>query len=243
MSTVEKFQRDRAEATRCEALSGAERAEMRELLATHFEGVTEDQFERDLAEKNWVLRVRRGDRLVGFSTLLAYRAKVAGREVNVIYSGDTLMAPEAWNSPTLARGWISLVKQVQAALPEGPCYWLLLSSGFRTYRFLPVFWRKFWPCENRATPPEVVELMSELARVKFGGRYDLTAGVVRLAVPQRLRGELGEVPVQRRADAHVRFFLEQNPGHAEGDELVCLTELSDANLTPAGRRVVREASV
>jgi hypothetical protein len=241
MSLVEPRERDRAEATRCDALSVAERAELRALLATHFEGVTEAQFESDLAEKNWVLRVRRGERLVGFSTLLAYSAPVAGREVNVIYSGDTLMAPEAWNSPTLARGWIALVKQVQATLPAGPCYWLLLSSGFRTYRFLPVFWREFWPRWDQATPSAAAELMTELARVKFGERYE--AGVVRLAVPQRLRGELAEVPAQRREDAHVRFFLEQNPGHAEGDELVCLTELSDANLTPTGRRVVREAGL
>jgi hypothetical protein len=33
--------------------------------------------------------------------------------------------------------------------------------------------------------------------------------------------------------------MERNPGHADGDELVCLAELSDANLTAAGRRMVR----
>jgi hypothetical protein len=31
---------------------------------------------------------------------------------------------------------------------------------------------------------------------------------------------------------YVAFFLSRNPGHAAGDELVCLTELSPANLTP-----------
>ena len=39
-------------------------------------------------------------------------------------------------------------------------------------------------------------------------------------------------------DPHVAFFLKRNPGHGDGDELVCLTELSDDNLTRAGRRMV-----
>jgi hypothetical protein len=29
-----------------------------------------------------------------------------------------------------------------------------------------------------------------------------------------------------------------NPGHANGDELACLTEISRSNLTPAGERMV-----
>jgi hypothetical protein len=37
----------------------------------------------------------------------------------------------------------------------------------------------------------------------------------------------------------VRFFLERNPGHAAGDELVSLASLADDNLTPAARRMMR----
>ena len=60
----------------------------------------------------------------------------------------------------------------------------------------------------------------------------------RFAQPQKLRGALKTVPDGRANDPHVAFFLAQNPGHAKGDELVCLTELSDENLTRAGRRMV-----
>jgi hypothetical protein len=117
----------------------------------------------------------------------------------------------------------------------------LLSSGFRTYRFLPVFWRKFWPQAGAPTPEEMRALRDELAGRRFGAAYHAGAGVVRFGAPQRLRGELAEVPDGRTKDAHVAYFLAANPGHADGDELVCLTELSDENLTAAGRRVVREA--
>lgn len=230
--------------TRRAELREEERAEMRGLLERYFEGVTETQFVRDLEEKDWVLRVYMDGRLVGFSTLAVGLERLCeGPEVNVVYSGDTIMAPEAWGSPVLARGWIRLVRRACAELGERPGYWLLLSSGFRTYRFLPVFWREFWPTAGGESPKamELRKVRDELARRRFGAAYDVGAGVVRFGAPQRLRGELAEVPTGRTRDAHVAFFLAANAGHADGDELVCLTELSDENLTAAGRRVVREA--
>ncbi|MCX6938804.1 MAG: hypothetical protein NTU80_13105 [Verrucomicrobia bacterium] len=228
--------------TRRDDLSVTERAEMRGLLDTYFEGVTEAQFARDLDEKDWVLRVFAEGRLVGFSTLAIEVVILSdGREVNVVYSGDTIMAPEAWGSPVLARGWIRLVRRACAERGERPGYWLLLSSGFRTYRFLPVFWRDFWPRAGAAISEAGRALRDELAGRRFGAAYDAAAGVVRFAVPQRLRERLAEVPTGRDRDAQVAFFLTANPGYSAGDELVCLTELSDDNLTAAGRRVVREA--
>jgi len=224
---------------RREDLSAAERREMFTLLDAHFEGVCDTQFTRDLAGKDWVLRVRHEGRLVGFSTLQLFRAQHDGRPVNVIYSGDTIMAPEAWGSPVLARAWIALVRALQQGRAHEPWYWLLLSSGFRTYRFLPLFWREFWPRHDHPTPERARALLHALAARHFGSQFDPDTGIVRFANPQRLRGLLSAVPDGRADDPHVRFFLERNPGHATGDELACLAELSDTNLTPAGERMVR----
>ena len=227
-------------ATHRAALTPAQRDEMLRLMDAHFHGVTVEQFNRDLDEKDWVLRFTRDDQLIGFSTLQIHRAVHEGRCLNVIYSGDTVMAPEAWGSPLLARAWIALVRELQSRHSTGPWYWLLISSGFRTYRFLPVFWREFWPRFDAPTP-DSPSLLGELARLRFGDRFDPGAGVVRFENPQQLREHLSSVPEGKTEDPHVRFFLERNPGHAQGDELVCLAELSDANLTAAGKRMVRSA--
>ena len=224
-----------------EQLSTSECEEMFDVLSAHFNGVSRAQFERDLSEKDWVLRLRREDRLVGFSTLHVYRAETEVGPVNVFYSGDTIVSPEAWNSSALARGWIGLVKRIQRTLDANPCYWLLLSSGFRTYRFLPVFWRAFWPHVGAPMPVREQRLLHALARGQFGDAYDEKNGVVRFSRPQQLKPFLSSVPQGREHNPHIRFFCEQNPGHAAGDELVCLTELSDENLTPAGARMVRYA--
>jgi hypothetical protein len=221
-----------------DALSGAQRAEMYALLSHHFDGVTREQFERDLAEKNWVVEIRRDGRLLGFSTLLVCEADLDGRALTAIYSGDTIVAPEAWGSSALARTWIAAVNHLRAACSSRSCYWLLLTSGFRTYRFLPLFWREFFPRHDAQLPPHARALLDHLTRARYGDRYDRASGIVRFPRPQRLRGSLGNVPAGRAADADIAFFLARNPGHADGDELACLTEISEHNLTAAGRRML-----
>lgn len=212
--------------------------EMFDLLSRHFAGVTRAQFERDLAEKNWVIELRHGGRLVGFSTLLATSSLCEGQSLTALYSGDTIVAPEARGTPELSRTWIAAVNRLRNDFPGRPCYWLLLTSGFRTYRFLPVFWREFYPRCDAPTPACRQRLLQHLARERYQGHFDATAGLVRFPQPQRLRDPLARVPAGRRADPHVAFFLARNPGHATGDELACLAEISESNLTLAGHRMV-----
>ena len=219
-------------------LTVAQMEEMFQLLAQHFDGVTPEQFARDLAEKNLALLLQRDDRLVGFSTQLAYTTSFEGESVNVIYSGDTIVTPEAWGTTALPRAWVAGVDALRATLPPGRCFWLLLTSGFRTYRFLPVFWREFFPRFDMPTPPEAQRLLDQLAKERFGTQFDSRAGVVRFSHPQRLRAGLEGIPPGRERDPHTTFFLARNPGHANGDELACLTELCPENLTAAGRRMM-----
>jgi hypothetical protein len=220
-------------------LSAVTQEEMFALLSRHFTGVTRVQFQTDLAEKNWVILLRREGRLVGFSTLLVCETVFNGEPVSVVYSGDTIVAPEAWNSPALSRAWIACVNELRASYPRGRYYWLLLTSGFRTYRFLPVFWREFHPRCDALIPSDAKKLLDFLAHERYGAQYHSEAGIVRFTRPQSLRENLISIPEGKTADPHVEFFLRQNPGHINGDELACLTELCGQNLTPAGRRMVR----
>lgn len=233
---------DGAAACRRSALTEHDCLEMLQLLNEHFIGVTSAQFAQDLDEKDWVIRIRAGGRLIGFTTLQLCRSTVDGETVHVIYSGDTIMAPEAWGSPVLARAWIALVRRIQSEQPTSRWYWLLLSSGFRTYRFLPVFWREFWPRHDSPLPPLMTALRAQFATERFGPLFDPHTGVVRFPNPQRLRPSLAAVPNGKATDPHVQFFLSANPGHEAGDELVCLTELSDDNLTRAGERMIRASA-
>lgn len=77
-------------------LTAADRAAMSKLLDTHFDGVTAETFERDLAAKNWTVLIEPHDRLVGFSTMKAFKATIDGELLPVVCSGDTIGSREAW---------------------------------------------------------------------------------------------------------------------------------------------------
>jgi len=224
---------------RRDELSSSLTDEMFQLLTAHFDGVTRQQFECDLAEKNRVILLFRDANLVGFSTILAYTTNFEGSSLNVIYSGDTIVSPTAWGTTALPRAWVAAVNELRADLPEHRCYWLLLTSGFRTYRFLPVFWRDFFPRYDQATPAHTEKLLKHLARERFGDEFDPVQGVVRFARPQKLTHDLLHVDASRSQNPHIAFFNERNPGHIHGDELVCLTEICEDNLTRAGQRMTR----
>ena len=74
----------------------------------------------------------------------------------------------------------------------------------------------------------------------------MTSGVRIPASRGHLRKEFAEVDATDRERPEVAFFLHANPGYVRGDELVCLTELSSANLKPLSRRIfekgLRDAS-
>lgn len=212
------------------------------LLDEHFEGVSRAQFDVDLAEKNWIVLVEDGETLFGFSTLLVYPTTASGQAMTVVCSGDTIVSPAAWRSMAFPRTWIHSVYKLDEFYPRARLIWLLLTSGYRTYRLLPVFWREFYPRFDRPTPPEWLDLLVELARQRFGAQFFPAKGIVRFARPQKLRGQLALVPPGRTADADIRFFLERNPGFAMGDELVCIADLHPDNLTRAGRRIVYGAA-
>lgn len=225
----------RCEVLRRDALTAVDREEMFALYATFFDA-RRAVFERDLDEKEWVvlLRDERG-RVDGFSTLM--RMDVG--DVTVFFSGDTVVARHRWGTYDLPRFWAKHVFAQAAMLAPREVYWFLISSGYRTYRYLPVFFRDFHPRLDRPTPPHVQALIDRIARAMFDGSYDASAGVVRLATPAPLREGISDPEERVARDPHVRFFVERNPNHAAGDELACLVRVSPDNVTPAGQRMIR----
>ena len=221
-----------------EALTQQQHQRMLSILARNFSNVTEEQFEEDLAGKNWVILIHDdAGTLVGFSTLHFHTTHFEERQIAVVFSGDTIIERDAWGSAALPRTWIHSVWQLhQSQHPNLPLYWLLITSGFRTYRFLSVFWREFYPACSGPTPERDLRLLRQLAAARFGDRFDPAAGVVRLGQP--LCTELLPIPTAKLRDPHVAFFAAHNPGYVAGDEMVCIAALTRDNLTPAGWRMV-----
>ena len=60
---------------------------------------------------------------------------------------------------------------LRAAHPDSELYWLLTSKGYKTYRFLPVFFHQFYPCCAAETPALEKELLEGVASQRFGKRF------------------------------------------------------------------------
>jgi hypothetical protein len=222
-------------------LTSIDRAAMFELMLAHYDGVDAAGFAADLDEKDRAIVLRRGGSIVGFSTLTELQLDVGSTPITAFFSGDTIVAAAARGDAELARTWGHAVfgdaARLRRAAPRRRVYWLLISAGYKTYRFLPLFFKRYLPTDGH--PPDAFdeEVRHALARSRYGSRYDAASGIVRLERPTPLRAGVADVDA-RRDDPHVATFVRLNPGHAQGDELVCLTAVDRANLTRAGRRVL-----
>jgi hypothetical protein len=218
-----------------------QREAMFALMTAHYAEVGRAAFEADLAEKRWVIRVRDpgSGRLCGFSTQTLLTAEVDGEQVTALFSGDTIIHREFWGDPALTHVWGRLALALIEAYAGEELYWFLISQGYKTYRFLPVFFHEFYPRHDAPTPDRVTAVIDALAGGRYPRSYDAASGVVRAAPGQyRLRAGLADVTRERLRDPHVRFFQASNPGHGRGDELCCLAPLTRANFTPAAYRVI-----
>ena len=221
-------------------LSTACRRSMFTLFDEYFCNATQQQFERDLCNKQWAILLRdETGQLQGFSTFALYQTEQEGNPISVVCSGDTIVRPAFWGTPELPRSWIQNVLRLSQNMPQ-PLYWLLISSGYKTYRFLSVFYKQFYPRHDTPTPQPLQSLIHQLAHARFGEQYKPQAGIVQFAQGNTpLREGIAATTDERLRDPHVRFFVQRNPGHSKGDELVCLTRIAQDNFTAAGRRMAR----
>src|SRR5262249_11506604 len=222
-------------------LTREHRARMFALMEAHYENVRRATFEADLEEKRWVIVVLdpATGGLCGFSTQMVLETQVEGRPIKALFSGDTIIDPSRWGDQALAHVWGRLALSLIDAFPEDELYWFLISKGYKTYRFLPLFFHEFYPRHDRPIPTPMQEVLDALPEQKFGTAYAPGGGVVGAGRDKdRLRPGLADVTPQRLRDPHVRFFVERNPGHARGDELCCLAPLTRDNFTPAAYRVI-----
>ena len=220
------------------ALEGAARREMYALYERYYDATSYGRFCGDLAGKDHAVLLRdETGALRGFSTLAVYERLFGAEPLRVLFSGDTIVDERYWGQQALAFAWLRLAGEIKAQRPDRRLYWFLISKGHRTYRYLSVFSREFYPAPDRETPRYERGLMAFLARDRFGTSYEEATGLVRFAHSQgHLRSSYADVPCAHRRLPEVTYFLERNPGYAGGDELVCLCELAAENLKPIARR-------
>ena len=212
------------------------------LFSDHYDGVSRNNFNADLDAKTSVILLEDENAIIrGFSTQEIYDTIHDGESVRILFSGDTIIEPQYWGSQELVRGWCALVARMLKNAGQIKCYWFLISKGYRTYLYLPVFFKHYYP-QHDGHNNELAPLLDQLASAKFSSAYDKNLGVIRFNMSHgHLRKHLHEVPPRRSENQAVIFFLERNPHFTEGVELACLAEISIKNTHGVGKRMLRQA--
>jgi hypothetical protein len=223
------------------SLSESIKEQMASLYLCAYDASNEALFFHDLSSKDEVLLVRCAGELVGFTTLRTYERDWQGSRIRVVYSGDTIVQPRHWGQQALAFAWIARMGTYKRTAPLTRLYWLLLVKGHRTFRYLPVFGKSFYPHWS-IDRSDLKPLADTLALELCPDDYNPRTGIMEFA---RSRGHLKPALAQpcehELKKPEVRFFLERNPGFRQGQEMVCLLELEEDNLKPLTLRLFRKS--
>ncbi|MBN2684995.1 MAG: hypothetical protein JXR40_06925 [Pontiellaceae bacterium] len=223
-------------------VSEQNRAELYELFQQFYANTSKDRFLRDFSNKHWLIRMSDNEKLVGFSTQQLLELPWNGETLRFLFSGDTIVHPNYWNQSQLAGAFGHLFLRIEAE-SNTPLYWFLISKGFRTYRFLPVFFHRFFP-RHSTGDTDLKPLLDIVAKSMFKAAYNSQTGIIETdPTKDHLISSLAEIPPARKRDPHVAFFQRANPSYTAGTELACLAPLSQSNLTRCGERVIQHTEV
>ena len=210
------------------------------LLESHFHNVTWKGFSKDLAKKDFVfvLTCKETSELIGFSTQQILKSSKG--EV-VVFSGDTIIDPSAWGSLEFVKTWGLWMLSLSEALGNTPLYWLLISKGPRTYRYLPTFFEDFAPSVSRTYSERESSLILDVGIKLFGenlikntyGYFHVKHNKESQFLKKHLLDEKTDVVHPSGV-----FFSNANPMYRSGSELVCLLRYSEDTMKPFCKRLL-----
>ncbi len=215
------------------SLSNQTKEQMFQLMNLYYTNTFRSQFETDLSEKNRVLLIinSQSNELAGFSTQKIFKTTFNQSTYTILFSGDTIMQHHYWGAGgmELVLAFGELMMQIIDGDPDTPAYWMLISKGLRTYKYLPVFFNEYYPTYTKQTPSEIKLLMNFLGDLKFGDKYNPKTGIIEASEQaQFLKPEYQ--PEKSIRKPHEKLYYELNPGYEKGDELLCLSPLTMNNL-------------
>lgn len=216
-------------------LSKDDRDEMFRLYEKYYDAADRDRFDRDLAEKEVVVLIRRRHEIIGFSTIFVGSQEIADDTVHYLFSGDTVLDSSRWGDPVLLRAWFRAAGAVKARIGEGRLFWFSIMMGHRTFRILPNFFRDFFPSIDGRDTSGLARIRNEIAAVRYEQYFNPETGLIDFGQSHgHLRREWAGVEETAARNRYAAFFLKANPWHFRGVELACLAEFDIANLKRYG---------
>ncbi len=209
------------------------------LLTAEFFDVEREYAEAELRRRQTIAMFRMNDALLGMAAIDTYPAEFRGRKIAVISTTHVLIR-ENWRGRNLVQK-LGLRTFLAARLryPLRPIYWFFDTFSYKSYLLLPRNFRTFWPRRDALTPEPQVALIDQLATQTYGPAWRPARGVAVRSGQKRLRTTAAPLMLPPDAAPDLEFFARANPGHAEGDMLVCLCPLTTSNWLTLARQALQ----
>jgi len=219
------------------ALTRVQRSEMYALMQANYNEMNESNFHSDLDKKQFVGIISDTSKhLQGFTTFAINPGDSGTEQYNILFSGDTVLSPEQWGSQIMMQGWCESVGSIIASDSSKEWYWYLMSKGHRTYLYLPLFFKVFYPAPDISEDNMLKQITDRVSRILFSSDWYPDLGIVRFPHSLgELKPELVDAAYQKAKSKNIGFFLERNPGFFKGDELICLAPLFPDNMLRSAR--------
>jgi hypothetical protein len=181
----------------------------------------------------------RGGELAGLVSLQV-RPVIWRGHTRIIIFTSSVVADERFRGRNLVlKTGLRLLLREKLRRPFARAYWFFDTFSYKSYLILARNLREFWPHRSRSTPPDTAAFIDSLASEHYGPDWDPVTGVARRSGYKQLRPDTAPIDNKLRDDPDVGFFESANPGHREGDMLVCLAPLTARNLFSAIKRAWR----
>lgn len=211
---------------------------MFELMDMFYENTNFDVFMKDLNDKDkCIVLFDDNNTIQGFSTQKLIKLKVDNKDINGVFSGDTIIHKNFWGSLELYRAFGK--EYIDFSNSDNEFYWFLISKGYKTYRILPTFFHKFYPNYSEETPTKIKKIMDIFGKKYYPEEYNSSSGVIEYkSVKDKLRPGVADITEGKLKNKHITFFKNINPNHAEGNDVICLTSLKSNNLKSMIKRLI-----
>ena len=117
-------------------ITDSDKQKMFNLMTQVYNGEDWNKFLSDMSQKNYALILYdENSNIAGFTTIQVFEFE----EKIIIYSGDTVIEENSRGDIELMRAWWRFSYKIQEKHPTQKVFWLLISKGWRTYKFFPMF--------------------------------------------------------------------------------------------------------
>jgi hypothetical protein len=208
------------------------------ILTQEFFDVDRTYAEAELRQRQRIALFRMNGALLGMAAIDVFTETFRQRPHEIISTSHVLLR-ENWRGRNLLQklGWRTFLAR-RLRHPLRPIYWFFDTSSYKSYLLLPRNFREFWPRHDAPTPESCAALMNQLAARIYGPAWRPARGIVVRSGQRRLRETTAPLILARDTDPNLEFFARTNPGHAEGDMLVCLCPLTLSNWFALARRAL-----